>query len=122
MVVEQEIRQAIYVFEEEKPEEVMVVILSEPAVRKYCNMLKPFSKIEVVNGERKYNYLNSIYVFITERSTVYLLEEPNIDSQGYRNMMEKRKHTYLEEPKKYVSLNISNMGAKTNQSNPSLSS
>lgn len=91
MVVEQEIQQAIYVFEEEKPEEVMVVVLSEPAVRKYCNMLKPFSKIEVVNGERKYSYLNSIHVFITERSTVYLLEEPSMNNEGYKNMLKKKK-------------------------------
>lgn len=100
----------------------MVVVLGEPAVRKYCNMLKPFSKIEIVNGERKYSYLNSIYVFVTERSAVYLLEESSMNNEGYRNMLAKKKSvnkSELEESRKYVSLNMSNIGAKTNQSNPS---
>lgn len=68
----------------------MVVVLSESAVRRYCNILKPFSKIEVVNGERKYSYLNNIYVLITEQSTVYLLEESSMDKQGFRKMLEKK--------------------------------
>jgi hypothetical protein len=74
MVAQQEIRQAIFVFEEEQPEQVLVVVLSEPAVRKYCNILKPFSKIQIINGVVKASYLNNNYVLVTEQSHIRLLE------------------------------------------------